>query len=40
MLTENQKKNKLLEILNENPEPPIIIFVNQKKVCWVCFGNM
>lgn len=31
-LNESGKKNKLLEILrNEHPEPPVIVFVNQKR---------
>ena len=30
LLTEAEKRKKLLEVLEE-PEPPIIIFVNQKK---------
>ena len=28
---ENEKRNKLITILNSGIEPPIIIFVNQKK---------
>ena len=31
MLTETEKRKKLVEILNKGIEPPIIIFVNQKK---------
>jgi len=31
MCKENDKRNKLLEILNSGIDPPIIIFVNQKK---------
>jgi ATP-dependent RNA helicase DDX23/PRP28 len=31
MIKENEKRNKLLHILNAGIEPPIIIFVNQKK---------
>jgi ATP-dependent RNA helicase DDX23/PRP28 len=31
MCSENDKRNKLLEILERGIEPPIIIFVNQKK---------
>lgn len=31
MCSENEKRNKLLEILDRGIEPPIIIFVNQKK---------
>jgi ATP-dependent RNA helicase DDX23/PRP28 len=31
MCSENEKRNKLLEILGRGIEPPIIIFVNQKK---------
>ncbi|ESO02545.1 hypothetical protein HELRODRAFT_106716 [Helobdella robusta] len=31
MLSEQEKRKKLLAILNEGIEPPIIIFVNQKK---------
>ncbi len=30
-MKENDKRNKLINILNEGIEPPIIIFVNQKK---------
>jgi len=31
-MSENAKRNKLFEILrNENPEPPVIVFVNQKR---------
>ncbi|KAJ3299985.1 DEAD (Asp-Glu-Ala-Asp) box polypeptide 23 [Borealophlyctis nickersoniae] len=30
---ENRKKQRLLELLGQNHEPPIIIFVNQKKGC-------
>lgn len=31
-LSESAKRNKLFEILrNENPEPPVIVFVNQKR---------
>ncbi|KAI9205633.1 P-loop containing nucleoside triphosphate hydrolase protein [Polychytrium aggregatum] len=30
---ENKKKNRLIEILNGRFEPPIIVFVNQKKGC-------
>ena len=30
LLAEGEKRKKLLEILEE-PEPPIIVFVNQKK---------
>lgn len=30
---ENKKKNRLLELLASNHEPPIIVFVNQKKGC-------
>ena len=32
MMKENDKRNKLINILNSGIEPPIIIFVNQKKV--------
>ena len=31
LVTEQQKRKKLTELLQSNPEPPIIIFVNQKK---------
>ncbi|KAL3314336.1 DEAD (Asp-Glu-Ala-Asp) box polypeptide 23 [Cichlidogyrus casuarinus] len=31
MVTENEKRKKLLELLNDGFEPPIMIFVNQKK---------
>ena len=31
MCSENEKRNKLVEILERGFEPPIIIFVNQKK---------
>merc|ERR1712142_100281 len=31
MMKENDKRNKLISILNSGIEPPIIIFVNQKK---------
>jgi len=31
MVSENEKRNKLMEILRRGIEPPIIIFVNQKK---------
>lgn len=31
IITEQQKRKKLTELLQSNPEPPIIIFVNQKK---------
>ena len=31
MLSENEKKKKLMSILHDNIDPPIIIFVNQKK---------
>ncbi len=31
MLTETEKRKKLVTILNQGIEPPIIIFVNQKK---------
>ena len=31
MCSENEKRNKLLDILDRGIEPPIIIFVNQKK---------
>lgn len=30
-MKENEKRNKLINILNQGIEPPIIIFVNQKK---------
>lgn len=31
MVTEQEKRKKLLELLSRHLEPPIIIFVNQKK---------
>ena len=31
MCKENDKRNKLIQILNAGIDPPIIIFVNQKK---------
>ncbi|XP_064455171.1 probable ATP-dependent RNA helicase DDX23 isoform X2 [Ornithodoros turicata] len=31
LLTESEKRKKLIEILNKGVEPPVIIFVNQKK---------
>ena len=31
IVTEQQKRKKLTELLQSNPDPPIIIFVNQKK---------
>ena len=31
LMKENDKRNRLIKILNEGIEPPIIIFVNQKK---------
>lgn len=31
MMDERQKPVRLVEFLETNPEPPIIIFVNQKK---------
>lgn len=31
MVTEQDKRRKLMEILNRGVEPPVIIFVNQKK---------
>jgi ATP-dependent RNA helicase DDX23/PRP28 len=31
MVSENDKRKRLLDILNKGIEPPIIIFVNQKK---------
>lgn len=31
MMTEQDKRKKLMELLNRGLEPPIIIFVNQKK---------
>jgi ATP-dependent RNA helicase DDX23/PRP28 len=31
LISENQKKKKLLEILNKQLDPPVLIFVNQKK---------
>merc|ERR1712043_114323 len=31
MLSEKDKKRKLIDVLNEKPDPPILIFVNQKK---------
>ena len=32
MITEEKKRKTLLTVLEQNPNPPIIIFVNQKKV--------
>ena len=31
MVSENEKRNKLMDILRRGIDPPIIIFVNQKK---------
>ena len=31
MVSETEKRKKLIEVLNRGVEPPIIIFVNQKK---------
>lgn len=31
MMSENDKRKRLVEILSRKPDPPIIIFVNQKK---------
>lgn len=31
ILNDNEKPRKLLEVLNKNVEPPVIVFVNQKK---------
>jgi len=31
IVTEQQKRKKLIELLQSGPDPPIIIFVNQKK---------
>ena len=31
IVTEQQKRKKLIELLQSSPDPPIIIFVNQKK---------
>lgn len=31
LMTEAEKRKKLISILEEEPQPPIIIFVNQKK---------
>lgn len=31
MVTEQDKRRKLMELLNRGVEPPVIIFVNQKK---------
>ena len=31
LMKENDKRNKLMEVLKEGIHPPIIIFVNQKK---------
>jgi ATP-dependent RNA helicase DDX23/PRP28 len=36
MMDERQKAARLKEILESDPEPPIIIFVNQKKGVLVC----
>lgn len=33
MTTEQNKRNELIKILRSDPDPPIIIFVNQKKGC-------
>eukprot|EP00043_Microstomoeca_roanoka_P011116 m.104985 g.104985 ORF g.104985 m.104985 type:complete len:265 (-) comp15096_c5_seq1:311-1105(-) len=33
LTTEQQKRNELLKVLKTHPDPPIIIFVNQKKGC-------
>lgn len=32
-MTEKQKRSKLMEFLQSNPDPPIIIFANSKKGC-------
>ena len=32
-ITEERKRKMLVKVLEENNKPPIIIFVNQKKVC-------
>jgi superfamily II DNA/RNA helicase len=32
MLSEKAKRQKLMEFLESEPDPPMIIFVNQKKV--------
>lgn len=31
LVGENEKRKKLMEVLNKSLEPPVIIFVNQKK---------
>ena len=36
MVAEEQKRKKLVEVLEQRHDPPIIIFVNQKKVSFVC----
>ncbi|KAL3231883.1 hypothetical protein MRX96_023151 [Rhipicephalus microplus] len=33
IVTESEKRKKLVELLNRGVEPPVIIFVNQKKGC-------
>ena len=33
LVTEKQKRSKLMEFLQSNPDPPIIIFANSKKGC-------
>lgn len=37
VIPEEAKRKKLVEVLEQRFEPPIIIFVNQKKVC--CYYN-
>ena len=34
VIPEEAKRKKLVEVLEQRFEPPIIIFVNQKKVCY------
>jgi len=40
MRSEKKKRSKLVEILKTNPDPPIIIFVNQKKGCDVLVKSL
>lgn len=37
LISEERKKKMLIEVLEKNPRPPIIIFVNQKKVAYFSF---
>lgn len=41
MISDEQKRKKLIEVLGQGHEPPIIIFVNQKKVgfCFALLGS-